>query len=130
MNPAPQCPPTGSVLAADTDGDGCPEALQWADGVIGSGDRKWAVGQPGDQVAAADWYCSGRATLALLRPGTGEVFVFDGWSQPGRDLSASVAGRVEGGFALRAADLGGSCPRLMVERSGGPPVTMAVPGRP
>ncbi|MFN2606752.1 MAG: hypothetical protein ABR511_02465, partial [Acidimicrobiales bacterium] len=41
----PPCPAVTAVLAADTDGDGCPEALRWADGVISSGDRRWAVGQ-------------------------------------------------------------------------------------
>jgi hypothetical protein len=121
----PGCPDVESLLVADTDGDGCPEALNWVDGEIRSGERRWVVGRPGDQVAAADWTCTGRATLALLRPDSGEVYVFDGWAEPGRDRSAAVAGRVQGGFALRAADLGGGCPRLVVERRGGPPVAVA-----
>jgi len=122
------CPAVTAVLSADTDADGCPEALQWNDGMLAAGDRRWAVGQAGDRVATADWSCSGRATLALLRPATGEVFVFDQWAQAGHDLVARLAGRVEGGFAIRAAELGAGCPRLAVERGDGPPLTL--PGSP
>ncbi len=121
------CPAVTASLSADTDADGCPEALEWNDGVLVAGDRRWAVGQAGDRVATADWSCSGRATLALLRPATGDVFVFDQWAQADHDLVARVAGRVEGGFALRAAELGAGCPRLAVERGNGPPVTLPGP---
>jgi hypothetical protein len=121
----PGCRPMSAPLSADTDGDGCPEALRWADGVVEAGDRRWTVGQPGDLVATADWSCSGHATLALLRPATGEVFVFDGWAGPGHDLVAEPVGRVDGGFAIRTADTGDGCPRVSVERTDGPPVTFA-----
>jgi len=117
-------------LVADTDGDGCPEALRWADGALEAGDRHWAVGQAGDRVATADWSCSGRATLALLRPATGQVFLFGAWAEPGHDLVAHVAGQVDRGFAIRAADLGDGCPRVAVERSDGAPVTLAKPSLP
>jgi len=114
-------------LVADTDADGCPEALRWADGVLEAGDRRWAVGQAGDRVATADWSCSGRATLAVLRPATGQVFVFGAWAEPGHDLVAQVTGRVDRGFAIRPADLGDGCPRVAVERSDGAPVTLPKP---
>ncbi|MGI9079570.1 MAG: hypothetical protein ACR2GF_01885, partial [Acidimicrobiales bacterium] len=123
----PGCQPVSALLSADTDGDGCPEALRWGDGVVEAGDRRWTVGQPGDLVATADWSCSGHATLALLRPATGEVFVFDGWAGPGHDLVAEPVGRVDGGFAIRTADTGDGCPRVSVERTDAPPVTF--PGR-
>ena len=58
---------------------------------------------------------------------TGEVFVFGAWAGVGDDLVAELAGRVEGGFAIRAADLGGPCPQVAVERSGGAPVTLPAP---
>ncbi len=125
--PDRQCPAVTAALSADTDADGCPEALQWNDGVLAAGDRRWAVGQAGDRVATADWSCSGRATLALLRPATGEVFVFDQWAQAGHDLVAKFAGRVEGGFAIRAAELGAGCPRLAVERGDGQPLPLPGP---
>ena len=131
------CPAVTAPLAADTDGDGCAEELRWADGVLetvapasdhgGGGSARWRVGGPGDQLATGDWSCAGSPTLALLRPATGEVFVFDGWAMPGRDQVADLAGRVEGGFAMRAAELDGDpCPDLVVDRRHGPPATVAV----
>lgn len=126
----PSCPAAAGLLVADVDADGCPDSLRWAEGVIEAGSRRWTVGHPGDQVATADWSCSGTATLALLRPASGDVFVFDGWAGPDHDLTATAVGRVDGGFALRAADLGDGCPRLVVERSGGPPVTVGARARP
>jgi hypothetical protein len=124
----PACPTIDAALAADTDGDGCPEALRWNDGVLEAGGRRWEVGRPGDRVAAADWSCSGRATLALLRPATGEVFVFDGWAQEGRDMMGELAGRVEGGFAIRAAEVDDGCAHVAVDRADAPAVTL--PGVP
>jgi len=127
VGPSGSCPAVSSALSADTDSDGCPEALQWGDGVLTAGERRWTVGRPGDRVATADWSCSGRATLALLRPATGEVFVFDGWAEAGHDLSAGLVGRVEGGFALRTAEVGVGCPLVAVDRGDAAPVT--VPAR-
>jgi hypothetical protein len=116
-----------SLLAADVDGDGCPEALRYTDGTLEAGTARWVVGQAGDQVAAGDWGCSGSSTLALLRPATGEVFVFAGWAPAGRDLAGDRAGRVPGGFALRTADLDGdTCHELVVDRPDGPPVPVPV----
>jgi hypothetical protein len=126
--PAGACPEVDSTLAADTDGDGCPEALRWSDGVVEAGGARWAVGGPGDLVATGDWACRGGSTLALLRPATGDVFVFDSWPSPGQELTATAVTRVDGGFALRSADLDADgCPELLVERPHGPPV--AVPRR-
>jgi hypothetical protein len=36
---------------------------------------RYAVGEAGDQAEVGDWACTGQATVALLRPSTGEVFV-------------------------------------------------------
>jgi hypothetical protein len=119
------CPAVTALLAADTDADGCPEVLRWEAGVVEAGDRRWSVGQPGDVAVTGDWACAGVATLAVLRPSTGQVFVFDGWATLGHDLSAPQALRVEGGFALRAAELDADpCPDLVVERAGRPPATV------
>ena len=129
--PRAGCPPVAGLLVADTDGDGCPEALRWEAGVAAAGDRRWAVGRPGDVAVTGDWTCAGVATLAVLRPSTGQVFVFDGWAARGQDLSAPQAVRVEGGFALRAADLDAdSCPDLVVERAGLPPATVPLTADP
>ncbi len=122
--PAPTCAPVDGILAADTDGDGCPEALTFSGGVLEAGAARWSVGDAGDQVSTGDWACRGRAGLAVLHPPTGDVFVFDGWAAPGHDLVASRAIRVEGGFALRSGGSRSGCPQLLVDRSDGPPVAV------
>lgn len=130
--PATHCPAVAGLLAADIDGDRCPESLRWEGGVVQGDERRWSVGQPGDLAVTGDWTCSGHATLAVLRPSTGQVFVFDGWAARGHDVSAPEAARVEGAFALRTAELDGdSCADLVVERAPGAPATVPVPvGRP
>ena len=69
-----------SVLVADIDGDGCLDALRYADGVLEAAGMRWALGRDGDQVATGDWSCRGVRTVVLLRPSTGEVFRFDAWA--------------------------------------------------
>ena len=115
------CQPAMGVLQADVDGDGCADALRYVDGILHAGDVRWALGEAGDQVAVGDWGCQGRRTLALFRPSTGEVFRFDGWAGPGRDLTATPVTRVQGGLALRAADVDrDGCHEVVVERATGP----------
>jgi hypothetical protein len=122
------CPPASGVLLADVDGDGCPEALRYADGILQAGDVRWALGQPGDQVVTGDWGCQGRRTVALFRPSTGEVFRFDGWAGPGYDLTATPVGRVQGGLVLRAADVDrDGCHEVVVERATGPAEVIRLP---
>jgi tRNA A-37 threonylcarbamoyl transferase component Bud32 len=68
--------PTGP----DVDGDGCPEAIDLEGRSARVGTVAIELGQDGDIVTLADWTCAGVATPALLRPTTGEVFVFPEWS--------------------------------------------------
>lgn len=124
----PDCPVASAVLQADVDGDGCPDALRYADGVLEAGDVRWALGQPGDQVAAGDWGCQGTRTLALFRPSTGEVFRFDGWAAPGQDVKATAVVRVQGGVAIRAADVDrDGCHEAVVERATGAAEVIRLP---
>ena len=124
------CPSASAVLQADIDGDGCPEALRYADGILEAGVLRWSVGQPGDQVATGDWACQGTRTLALFRPSTGEIFRFDGWAGPDRDLTATAVGRVQAGQALRAADVDrDGCHEAVVERATGVAEVIIMPRR-
>ena len=125
------CPPATGVLQADVDGDGCPDGLRYADGILQAGDIRWSLGQPGDQVATGDWSCRGTRTLALYRPSTGDIFRFDGWAGPGTDVTATAVGRVPGGSALRAADVDrDGCHEAVVERgTGAPEVVRLAPVR-
>lgn len=104
-----------------------PDPLHFADGVLTMGGARYAVGASGDSVAAGDWACTGRRTLALLRSGTGELFVFDRWADPGQNLPARPVGRVAGAMGIRAVDADGNgCDRLEVARNGKPPVHLEI----
>jgi eukaryotic-like serine/threonine-protein kinase len=119
------CPEASSVLLADVDGDGCLDALRYADGVLEGAGRRWSVGQAGDVVATGDWACRGVRTLALLRPSTGEVFPLDGWDG---EVTARPVARVDDGQALRAADVDrDGCHELVVERGTQPARVLRLP---
>ena len=122
------CPPATGVLQADVDGDGCLEVLRYSDGILQAGDVRWSLGQAGDQVATGDWGCQGGRTIALFRPSTGEIFRFDGWAGPSEDLTATAVGRVQGGLALRAADVDrDGCHEAVVERGTGAAEVVRLP---
>ncbi|MBV8980389.1 MAG: hypothetical protein JO086_05770 [Acidimicrobiia bacterium] len=124
----PPCPAVAEAFHADIDGDGCDDDVSYTDGVLTAGSLRLRVGAPGDRVALGRWTC-GRATAALLRPSTGEVFRFDGWATRDNGVSAVAIARVDGAVGLRAVPrAGGRCDDLAVDRPSGPPVL--VPERP
>jgi hypothetical protein len=124
----PHCPAVTSPLHTDVDGDGCDDEIGFADGVLTAGPARMRVGAPGDQVAVGRWTC-GAATVALLRPATGEVFRFDGWASPANAVSAVALGRVQGAVGVHAAPRGdGRCDDVAITRDSGPPVLL--PERP
>ena len=104
---APCAPPAVAGDRRDVDGDGCPDAVT-VDGaqVLVDGVR-YDVGAPGDAVAVADWDCDGTDTPAVVRPGTGEVFVFDAWATAEAPVTARLLVRVPGAIAPATPD--GTC---------------------
>jgi len=117
-----------TLLAADVDGDGCPESLRHAGGLLEAGDRRWQVGTEGDQIAIGDWWCTGVRTLAVLRATDGAVFAFPGWPAPDDELSVVPVGVVEHAQTLRAADLDGDgCHELAVDRGSLPAQVIVLP---
>lgn len=102
-----------------------PEPLDYRDGVLTLDGVRYAIGRPGDAVAAGDWACSGRRTLALLRAATGEVFAFDAWPAGSEDTAARLVATVPGASGLRAFDADGDgCDDLEVARAGDRPVVV------
>lgn len=60
-------------------------------GVVTAGEHRFAVGTASDHLVVGDWDCDGVSTIAAVRPSTGEVFVFDGWSSDEPVTARSVA---------------------------------------
>lgn len=115
IDPAPSAPIAVRVWPS--------EPLHFRDGVLTVDGTRYALGLPGDAVVAGDWGCTGRRTLALLRPATGEVFVFDGWPDAGQETTARPVGHIDGATGVRALDADGDgCDDLEVTRPGAPPV--------
>jgi hypothetical protein len=84
------------------------------------GTSRFAVGQAGDVVTLGDWDCDGGATPAVLRPSTGEVFVFPAWAGEA-DVQVSARARLTGAVRLRAVPdpERSGCAVLLAERADG-----------
>lgn len=99
--------PTGP----DVDGDGCPEAVALDGRTARVGSVTVELGRDGDLVALGDWDCDGIATPALLRPRSGEVFVFPEWSL---DEAVEVAAATVVADARGISAGAGACPAPVV----------------
>jgi hypothetical protein len=113
--PCPTVPPP----AVDGDGDGCPETLRIDGHTVEIDGARWSLGRPGDVVAVGDWDCDGAASPALLRPPTGDVFVFAGWAGPDDPMTVPARDRIPGAVALRARPEPQGCDALVVEQDAG-----------
>lgn len=122
-------PTTTADTAADTAVRVWPApTVAYADGVLTVDGIRYAVGQPGDQVVAGDWACRGGPALALLRPASGDVFAFDAWAEPDREVAARLVGRVDAATGLQVADVDDDgCDDLLATRPGAEPVPVPVP---
>jgi hypothetical protein len=111
--------PVVAAPAADVDGDGCPEALVLDGGGVSAGLARWTLGEPGDVIALGDWDCDGRAAPALLRPATGDVFVFPGWADEGEPVTVEAGDRLPGAVAIRGERAEDGCDDLVVDLGSG-----------
>jgi hypothetical protein len=105
-----------AVEAASLD---CPHELALDGTRVVIDGQPFEVGQASDVLAVGSWRCAGDATVALLRPATGEVFVFPAAT----DVQVTVAplATVPGATAFRAMGISPRCQELHVlDRSGDP----------
>jgi hypothetical protein len=116
--------PAVAAPAADVDGDGCPEALAIDGGTVSAGSSRWTLGEPGDVLAIGDWNCDGEASAALLRPATGDVFVFPGWAAESEPVTVEARERLPGAVGLRTEPADDGCDELVVELESGATTTV------
>ena len=103
-------------VGPDVDGDGCPDEVVLDGRTAQIGTVAVELGQDGDLVALGDWRCHGIATPALLRPGTGEVFVFPEWRLD-EPVEVEALATVPGATAITAGS--GTCPSPVVSTPDG-----------
>jgi hypothetical protein len=113
----------GSAVVVDLDGDGCAGPAVITGTRIRIGATTFEAGRPGDRVAVDDWDCDGVPTPAVVRPGTGEVFVFDRWDPGGGPQTVAPITVVEGAteIARGAAD---GCAGAVVRRGAAAPMVL------
>jgi serine/threonine protein kinase len=118
---APTTPTTGPTTQAELPSSPPPRET---DRVVDIGGARYEVGLPGDIVTVGDWDCDGESTPAVLRPSTGEVFVFDDLARSDADVEVHALETVPG--AVDLADGGGDgCAVLVVSTSTGEHVEVA-----
>jgi hypothetical protein len=122
--PTGAAPDVGCGPGPDLDGDGCPEAIRLGHGWLEVDGQRYRVGRPGNALAIGDWDGDGRATVALLQRGTGQVWRFARWD-PDAAVTAEPAGGYPGAIDLAAEPLADR-DRLVVELRDGS--TAEVPG--
>lgn len=106
----------------DRDENGCPGAITVEGRTATVDGVDIELGQEGDLVVIADSDCDGIATPVLLRPQTGEVFDFPGWSlDEAIEVTASTV--VDDAVSL---DVGvGDCPEVFVTDTTGDETVVA-----
>lgn len=116
--------PATSTTAAASGGAGG-EEVRVEGNVVTRGERRYAVGAPGDRVVVGDWDCDGVVTPAVLRLDTGSVFAFTEWAVT-TPLAAVALQTVPGAVDVRAVVAGGGCHRLEVVQGDGRAVSVPV----
>lgn len=120
--------PTVSAPAADVDGDGCAEGVVIDGSSIQAGPVKYRLGEASDRLAVGDWDCDGLATPALVRPGTGEVFVFARWATATEPLTLAPTAVVAAG-ATPVSDRPSRCGPLLLRTGQGATTTVTATGQ-
>jgi hypothetical protein len=88
---------------------------------------RFSVGAPGDEALVAPWRCDGRPRPLVLRPSTGDLFIFDTPATSGVDAVASSFATVTGARSLVPVDRDDPCPQPAVLRAAGEVVPVELP---
>lgn len=88
---------------------------------IEAGGAVYEVGRAGDQVVIGDWDCDGEPGAALLRPDTGEIFVFDLLATPDHAVTGRALAQLPDAASLDTVDQTDGCTSLTVRLDDGSP---------
>ncbi len=105
--------------------DGCAPVAS-PGGLLITATGRYQVGLAGDVVVVGRWLCGPTAYPAVLRPGSGDIWIFSSWPSPGHPVGGRLAGRVPTARTLQVRPERSGCDRLQVIRQELPPVT--IPG--
>jgi hypothetical protein len=105
--------------------NGVPPSPAVGNGTVELDGATYEVGQAGDHLAVADWDCDGAVTVGLVRPSTGEVFLFDTWPDAG-PVSIRARARIPGAQQLVGTPPGADCRSPQVRLLDGSSVVLAV----
>jgi hypothetical protein len=123
-NPAPASTitaPTTSAFPGETPTTGPVAAAR-----LDAGGAHFEVGRADDQVVLGDWDCDGEPGAALLRPSTGEIFVFDVLATPDHPVTGRALAQLPDVASLNTLEQPGGCTSLAVQlRDGTPRVLLA-----
>jgi hypothetical protein len=117
----------GAATTCPAIDQGC-RPLPRTGGVIVTTAGRFRVGEPGDVLVVGRWRCSS-GLLALLRPATGEIWVFDSWAGPAGPSAARLTTRIAGAVSLEVDPGPSGCDLLRVTRRDGGAVVVQ-PGDP
>ena len=85
----------------------------------------YALGGPGSVAVAGPWGCPAEGAAAVLRLGTGEVFVFGELAARDRDVTGTPVGTVVDAEGIEVGDVDADgCSELVVTRADGAPTVI------
>jgi tRNA A-37 threonylcarbamoyl transferase component Bud32 len=88
-------------------------SFAYTGGVLSYSGERFAVGEPGDQVAVGRWFCRD-PELALLRP-DGSIYIFDRLATAGVDVEGRLIARAPGAsWLLAQPDTSAGCDVIVV----------------
>ncbi len=113
-----QCVQVDATAAMDVDTDGCLDPVAVEGNLLRTAGTTVRAGRDGDQVVVAAMDCRQDARVVLLRPATGEVFVFEEWPSTARPSTGRMVTVTRPGASLGVADHG-SCRTAVVTHPDG-----------
>jgi hypothetical protein len=109
----PPAPTTSSTTSTSSTTTWPAHRVHITGNVVERDGERWTVGRPGDVIVVGDWDCDGEVSPAVLRPATGRVWSFTGWSAAGAPEAGRTLATIPGATSVRV-EPAGRCDRLRV----------------